>query len=64
MSAHRGGGNAEFGARRGQVTVPSGHLKNDKRIHRGQGAAQRHHIEIILNPSKISTLEPCLFDYK
>jgi hypothetical protein len=64
VTAHGGGGNAQFGAGGGQIAMPGGRLKNDQRIHGRQGSTQSDHIKIIRNPSNISSLEAQLLEYK
>jgi hypothetical protein len=64
MATHGGRGNAQLGARGGEIAMPSGGLEHHQRIHGRQGSAQGDHIKIILNPSNISSLRPWLFEYK
>ena len=50
VTADRRGGNAELGARRGQISMPGGDFEHDQRIDGGQRPSQSHHIKIITNP--------------
>ena len=50
VTTDRRSGDAELGARRGEILMPGGDFEHDERIDRGQRPPQSHHIKIITNP--------------